>query len=53
MSGLLLPQVATEHKLNKEKFLEAVCEKAGLNKEVMKEPEFKLYKFQAQIFKEG
>lgn len=51
-SGLLLPQVATEYKMNREEFLDCLCNKAGLNKGMWKEKGFKLYKFQAQIFSE-
>ena len=51
-SGLLLPQVATEHKMNRIEFLECVCEKAGLPKDAWQKNGFKLYKFQAQIFQE-
>jgi len=52
-SGLLLPQVATEHNLNKIQFLEALCEKAGLPKDTWQNKNFKLYKFQCQIFEEN
>jgi hypothetical protein len=51
-SGLLLPQVAVEYKMNKMQFIEAVCDKAGLPRDAWQKSGFKLYKFQAQIFKE-
>lgn len=51
-SGLLLPQVATEHKMNAIEFLEQTCLKAGMEKEEWKEKECRILKFQAQIFKE-
>lgn len=51
-SGLLLPQVATEWKMSREEFLDALCEKAFLSKGIWKEKLFKLWKFQAEIFKE-
>lgn len=51
-NGLLLPQVATENNLSKEEFLEAVCNKAGLQGIAWKSGKCKLYKFQAEIFKE-
>lgn len=51
-SGLLLPQVATEYKMNKTEFLDCLCNKVGLPKDTWKQKGFKLYKFQAQIFKE-
>ncbi len=50
--GLLLPQVATEHKMSREEFIEAVCMKAGLSRDAWGKPDFKLYKFRAQIFEE-
>lgn len=52
-SGLLLPQVAVEFKMNAEQFLEALCEKAGLTKDGWKNPSVKIYKFHAEIFSEG
>ena len=51
-SGLLLPQVATEYKMDKIEFLEAVSEKAGLSKNAWKEKQAKLYKFQCEIISE-
>lgn len=51
-SGLLLPQVATENKMNAKEFLDCVCNKAGLPQNTWKKPECKIYKFQAQIFLE-
>ena len=51
-SGLLLPQVSLEHKMSKKEFLEAVCEKADLPKDTWKLGKCRLYKFQADIFKE-
>lgn len=49
-SGLLLPQVATEHDWGKREFLENTCYKAGLPKNAWKEA--KVYKFSAEVFKE-
>jgi uncharacterized protein len=51
-SGLLLPQVATENKMSRLEFLEAVCNKAGLPKDSWQKPGFKLSSFQAEIFGE-
>lgn len=51
-SALLLPQVATEHAMDKVEFLEAVCVKAGLSKDTWKDQETKIFKFQAQVFRE-
>ena len=52
-NGLLLPQVATEHQMDRMQFLECVCEKAGLPKDSWQNDNCKLFKFQAQIFKES
>lgn len=51
-SGLLLPQVAPEWDWNEEEFLSHTCQKAGLSMNFWKESNCKIYKFQAQIFKE-
>ena len=51
-SGLLLPQVAVEHKMDKIEFLECVCGKAGLPKDSWQNPNVKFRKFQVQSFKE-
>ncbi len=51
-SGLLLPQVATEHDLNIEEFLEHTCYKAGLPPDMWMDERAKIYKFQAEIFRE-
>ena len=50
--GLLLPQVPVEWKWNVEEFLAETCIKAGLAPDSWLEKEFKLYKFQAEIFAE-
>ncbi|MBU4502484.1 MAG: TIGR00296 family protein [Nanoarchaeota archaeon] len=51
--GLLLPQVAPEHKMDWEEFLSCTCEKAGLPSDAWKDiGSIKIYKFQAQIFEE-
>jgi AmmeMemoRadiSam system protein A len=52
-TGLLLPQVAVDHNLDVEKFLEHTCIKAGLYKEAWKEPDTKIYIFSAQIFSQA
>lgn len=52
ISGLLLPQVASEQKWNAMQFLEATCEKAGLPPSTWQNAECKFFKFQAQIFSE-
>ncbi len=51
--GLLLPQVATEHQLNREKFLAETCHKAGLPREAWKDPETKLYGFECILISES
>ena len=51
-SGLLLPQVALEFKMDRIKFLEALCNKAGLPRDAWQDKKFKLWKFQCQIFSE-
>lgn len=50
--GLLLPQVATEHKLTREQFLEETCRKAGLPPKAWQEPETKIEAFTCEVFAE-
>ncbi len=50
--GLLLPQVAVEHKLTREQFLEETCRKAGLGLQAWKEPETKILGFTCEVFSE-
>lgn len=54
-SGLLLPQVATEHGWDVSQFLENTCYKAGLPGDAWRKKETKIEKFSAQVFgeKEG
>lgn len=51
-SGLLLPQVATENGWDREAFLRHTCLKAGLPETAWKDPESRIYLFEAQIFSE-
>lgn len=51
--GLLLPQVAAEHKLSREQFLEETCRKAGLNARAWEEPETRILGFTCEIFSKG
>ncbi|MDP8011609.1 MAG: TIGR00296 family protein [Thermoplasmata archaeon] len=51
-SGLLLPQVATEYNMDQETFLDQTCIKAGLSPGCWKNSNVKVFKFQAEIFKE-
>lgn len=48
--GLLLPQVATEHHLTREQFLEEVCHKALLPRQTWQEPETQLFGFTCEVF---
>ena len=49
-SGLLLPQVATEHHWNREQFLKWTCHKAGLPEKAWKDEDVELYVFSADVF---
>jgi len=51
-SGLLLPQVATDHKFSAKEFLEHTCMKAGLSPDSWLDQNCKIFKFQAEIFGE-
>jgi AmmeMemoRadiSam system protein A len=51
--GLLLPQVAVEHRLDREQFLAETCVKAGLPRDAWKEPETTLSGFQCEIIAEA
>lgn len=51
-SGLLLPQVALEYHWTPLQFLEAVSEKAGLEKDAWKYKDAKIYRFTAEVFSE-
>jgi AmmeMemoRadiSam system protein A len=51
--GLLLPQVAIEHRLTREQFLEESCRKAGLPREAWRDPEARLFGFTCEIFSEN
>jgi hypothetical protein len=49
-TGLLLPQVATEHGWSVEEFLEWTCRKAGLPTTAWKDPDTEIYAFSADVF---
>jgi AmmeMemoRadiSam system protein A len=49
-SGLLLPQVATEYKWDRETFLEYTCNKAGFPRDAWKSGDIKIYVFSAEVF---
>jgi uncharacterized protein (TIGR00296 family) len=48
--GLLLPQVATDHGLDRETFLGETCRKAGLAVEAWREAETEIWAFEAEVF---
>ena len=49
-SGLLLPQVASEHGWDRETFLNATCCKAGLQPQAWQDKETEIYIFSADYF---
>lgn len=51
--GLLLPQVAVEHKLGREQFLEETCRKAGLPAKAWHEAETQILGFICEVFSES
>ncbi len=51
-SGLLLPQVPVEYGWSEEKFLEHICQKAGLPSNCWKEKSTQIFSFEGIIFKE-
>jgi AmmeMemoRadiSam system protein A len=48
--GLLLPQVAVEHHLTREQFIEETCRKAGLDREAWRHPDTTLSGFTCEVF---
>jgi len=50
--GLLLPQVATEHRLSREQFLAETCLKAGLPRDAWRDPQTNLCAFECVILAE-
>jgi AmmeMemoRadiSam system protein A len=51
--GLLLPQVAMEHRLTREQFLEETCRKAGLPREAWKNMDTRIFGFTCEVFSES
>jgi AmmeMemoRadiSam system protein A len=51
--GVLLPQVASEHRWTAERFLEETCAKAGLDHDAWKDPATHIQAFTAEIFCES
>ena len=50
--GLLLPQVALEHNLQREQFLQETCHKARLPVDAWKSPRTRIYAFTCEIVQE-
>ena len=50
--GLLLPQVATEWGFDAARFVEETCRKAGLHPDAWRDPQVRLWRFQAEVFGE-
>lgn len=50
--GVLLPQVATEHGWDRETFLAQTCRKAGLPPDAWRQPDTKIWRFEAVVFTE-
>jgi AmmeMemoRadiSam system protein A len=48
--GLLLPQVAADHGLDRETFLAETCRKAGLPSLAWRDPETEIWAFEAEVF---
>jgi len=51
--GLLLPQVATEHHFDRERFLEETCHKAGLSGAAWKDPRSQIFGFTCEVFSDS
>jgi uncharacterized protein len=51
--GVLLPQVATEHRWESQRFLEETCIKAGLERDAWRDPETQILAFTAIVFSES
>ncbi|ATZ61252.2 MAG: hypothetical protein DDT33_00408 [Firmicutes bacterium] len=52
LSGLLLPQVATEYRFDAKKFLSQTCIKTGLTPDMWLDERVNVYTFEGQIFAE-
>ena len=51
-AGLLLPQVATEWRWDRDLFLKETCRKAGLAPDAWRDPETEIFLFSADVFGE-
>lgn len=52
LAGLLLPQVATDYRWDREQFLSYTCLKAGLPADAWRQPGCRVEKFTAEVFSE-
>jgi AmmeMemoRadiSam system protein A len=50
--GLLLPQVAVEHHLDREQFLAETCRKAGLPRDAWRDQQARIFGFTCEVFAE-
>jgi AmmeMemoRadiSam system protein A len=50
--GILLPQVATEHRLDREQFLAETCKKAGLARDAWREQQTQIFGFTCEVIAE-
>jgi len=50
--GVLLPQVAVEHRLDAERFLEEACVKSGLPRDAWRKSDTRIQAFTAEVFSE-
>lgn len=50
--GLILPMVPVEKKWSKKRSLEEACKKAGIHANHWMQPKVRLYRFEAQVFRE-
>jgi AmmeMemoRadiSam system protein A len=50
--GLLLPQVPVDHGWDRDRYLQGICQKAGLPLHTWKDPDAELYAFEAQVWGE-
>jgi AmmeMemoRadiSam system protein A len=50
--GVLLPQVAIHHRLDRERFLAETCRKAGLPPDAWRQPETQIFGFTSEVFSE-
>lgn len=51
--GLLLPQVPIEHNMDKEEYLDAICQKTGLPKTYWRDKQLNIDLFTAEVFSEN